>query len=151
MTWRLNTNNSYLCWVFFFWPSSFTLPLFPGLDFGDWISRPLCPLGFSWFQPMEDYVMRTMRWKIMQKIREERRWRCLCTWLLPYHGLAASSHLRPCSDSPLSNPLQPPLSPFDQEAVMFPALASPRCFTVLRWKKGIQFTSFKQFLYLSMT
>lgn len=81
---------------------------------------------------------------------ERRRGRCLCTWLLPYHGLAISSHLRPCSDSPLSNPLQPQLSPFDQEVVMFPALASPRCFTILRWMKEILFTPFKQFLYLSM-
>ena len=27
-----------------------------GLAFGDWISGPLCPRGFSWFQPIEDYA-----------------------------------------------------------------------------------------------
>lgn len=87
--------------------------------------------------------------RLCRSEHERKRWRC--NWLLPYHGLAASSHLRTCSDSPLSSPLQTQLNPFDQEAIMFPALASPRCFTILRWMKEILFTSFKQFLYLSVT
>ena len=70
--------------------------------------------------------------RLCRSEHERKRWRCLCTWLLPYHGLAAYSHLRPCSDSPLSSPLQTQLNPFDQESILFPALASPRCFTILR-------------------